>query len=150
LVQAGAGAGSGFSDEAYQAAGAVRVTSADEVWARSDLVVKVKEPVEAEYPHLRPDQVLFTYLDLAASRSCTEALLDAGTTAIAYETVQLADHTLPLLAPMSEVAGRLAVQAGGYFLMRAAGGGGVLLGGVPGTPKARVLVIGGGVAGEHA
>lgn len=150
LVQSGAGTGSGFTDEAYRTAGATVLTSADEVWAESDLLIKVKEPVETEYPRLRAGQILFTYLHLAASRACTDALLDAGTTAIAYETVQLGDHSLPLLAPMSEVAGRLAVQAGGYHLMRAAGGTGILLGGVPGTPRARVLVIGGGVAGEHA
>jgi alanine dehydrogenase len=150
LVQAGAGVGSGFTDEAYRVAGAVTLATADEVWADSDMVVKVKEPIEPEYGRLRGDQVLFTYLHLAASEPCTRALLDAGTTAIAYETVQLPDRSLPLLAPMSEVAGRLSIQAGGYHLMRAAGGAGVLMGGVPGTPKANVLVIGGGVAGEHA
>lgn len=150
LVQAGAGTGSGFTDEAYHVAGATTLATADEVWADSAMVVKVKEPIEPEYHRLRSDQVLFTYLHLAASRACTDALLDAGTTAIAYETVQLADRSLPLLAPMSEVAGRLAIQAGGYHLLRAAGGAGVLMGGVPGTPKAQVLVIGGGVAGEHA
>ncbi|GAB3164738.1 alanine dehydrogenase [Myceligenerans halotolerans] len=150
LVQAGAGIGSGFTDEAYRVAGAVTLAGADEVWADSDMVVKVKEPIEPEYGRLRGDQVLFTYLHLAASEPCTRALLDAGTTAVAYETVQFPDHSLPLLAPMSEVAGRLSIQAGGYHLLSAAGGAGLLMGGVPGTPKAKVLVIGGGVAGEHA
>ena len=120
------------------------------MWGGADLLVKVKEPVPAEYGHLREDQALFAYLHLAADRPLTEALLAARTTAIAYETVQLPDRSLPLLSPMSEVAGRLSIQVGGYHLMRAAGGRGVLLGGVPGTPKARVVVIGGGVAGEHA
>ncbi|GAA1861337.1 alanine dehydrogenase [Myceligenerans crystallogenes] len=150
LVQAGAGTGSGFTDEAYHLAGATTLATADEVWADSDLVVKVKEPVAQEYHRLRSGQVLFTYLHLAASRPCTEALLAAGTTAVAYETVQLPDRSLPLLAPMSEVAGRLSIQAGSYHLMRSAGGAGVLMGGVAGTPKAKVVVIGGGVAGEHA
>ncbi|WP_125774569.1 alanine dehydrogenase [Antribacter gilvus] len=150
LVQAGAGTGSGFTDDAYRVAGARTVATAEEVWAEADLLVKVKEPVGPEYSLLRPDQVLFTYLHLAASKPCTDALLAAGTTSIAYETVQLPDRSLPLLSPMSEVAGRLSVQVGGYHLMRAAGGAGVLLGGVPGTPPAKVVVIGGGVAGEHA
>ncbi|GAB4086773.1 alanine dehydrogenase [Myceligenerans cantabricum] len=150
LVQAGAGTGSGFTDEAYHVAGATTLAMADEVWADSDMVVKVKEPVEPEYGRLRANQVLFTYLHLAASEACTRALLDAGTTAVAYETVQLPDRSLPLLAPMSEVAGRLSIQTGGYHLLRAAGGAGLLMGGVPGTPKAKVLVVGGGVAGEHA
>jgi alanine dehydrogenase len=150
VVQAGAGVGSGFSDEAMIAAGARIAPTAEEVWGEADLVVKVKEPIEAEYPLLRADQVLFTYLHLAASRACTDALLSAGTTAIAYETVQLPDRTLPLLSPMSEVAGRLAAQVGAYHLMRTQGGKGMLMGGVPGTPAAHVVVIGGGVAGEHA
>lgn len=150
LVQAGAGLGSRVSDEDFAAAGARIVTSADEVWAEAELVLKVKEPIEAEYPRMRRGQMLFTYLHLAASRPCTEALLAAGTTAIAYETVQLADRRLPLLSPMSEVAGRLSITVGAYHLMSAVGGRGTLLGGVPGTPKAKVVVIGGGVAGEHA
>ncbi|WBU38231.1 alanine dehydrogenase [Homoserinibacter sp. YIM 151385] len=150
LVEAGAGHGSRIADEDYAAAGARLVETAEEVWAEAELLLKVKEPIEAEYGRMRRDQVLFTYLHLAASRACTDALLAAGTTAIAYETVQLADRSLPLLQPMSEVAGRLSIQVGGYHLMRAAGGRGILLGGVPGTPKARVVVIGGGVAGEHA
>ncbi|MGN6444011.1 alanine dehydrogenase [Amnibacterium sp.] len=150
LVQAGAGTGSRILDEDYAAAGATIVPDADAVWGAADLLVKVKEPIAEEYRHLREDQALFAYLHLAADRPLTEALLAARTTAIAYETVQLPDRSLPLLSPMSEVAGRLSIQVGGYHLMRAAGGRGVLLGGVPGTPKARVVVIGGGVAGEHA
>ncbi|MFG6446264.1 alanine dehydrogenase [Microbacterium sp. P07] len=150
IVQAGAGVGSGVPDERYRAAGAELVDSADEVWGRADLLVKVKEPIAEEYRHLRPDLTLFTYLHLAADRPLTDALIAAGTTAVAYETVQLADRTLPLLAPMSEVAGRLSIVVGAGSLLRAAGGRGMLLGGVPGTPKAKVVVIGGGVAGEHA
>lgn len=148
LVEQDAGLGSGFTNEAYVAAGA-ELVDADAAWG-AQLVLKVKEPIAAEYPRLRADQILFTYLHLAADRSLTEALLAAGTTAIAYETVQLPDRSLPLLAPMSEVAGRLSVQVGGFELMRAQGGRGVLLGGVPGTPKAKVVVIGAGVAGENA
>lgn len=150
LIQAGAGTGSGFADDQYQAAGARIEADVEKVWAEADLLLKVKEPIEAEYARLRKDQVLFTYLHLAASRPCTDALLASGTTAIAYETVQLADRSLPLLQPMSEVAGRLAPLVGAYHLMAAHGGAGTLLGGVPGTPKAKVVVIGGGVAGEHA
>ena len=149
LVQTGAGVGSGIADADYTAAGGTVVGTAAQAWS-ADLVCKVKEPVEQEYGYLRRDQVLFTYLHLAASRPCTEALLAAGTTAIAYETVQLPDGSLPLLAPMSEVAGRLATQVGAYHLMRSQGGRGVLPGGVPGVAPARVGVIGGGVAGRHA
>lgn len=149
LVQTGAGSGSDISNEAFQLAGASIVESAEEVWD-SEIVLKVKEPIESEYGLMRNEQVLFTYLHLAASRACADALLSAGTTAIAYETVQLADGSLPLLSPMSEVAGRLSVQVGAFQLMKAAGGRGILLGGIPGTPKAKVLIIGGGVAGEHA
>jgi len=150
LVQAGAGIGSGFSDDAFRVAGAAILGTAAEVWAAAELLLKVKEPIEAEYPLMRDGQVLFTYLHLAASRPTTDALLTSGTTAIAYETVQLADRSLPLLSPMSEVAGRLSVQVGAYHLMSANGGNGILLGGVAGTPKAKVVIIGGGVAGEHA
>ncbi|HEY3436766.1 MAG TPA: alanine dehydrogenase [Actinotalea sp.] len=149
LVQSGAGLGSGITDEDYRAAGGTIVPTAAHAWD-TDLVCKVKEPVEQEYGLLRRDQVLFTYLHLAASRACTEALLSAGTTAIAYETVQLADGSLPLLAPMSEVAGRLAPQVGAYHLMKSQGGAGILPGGVPGVAPASVVVIGGGVAGRHA
>ncbi len=150
VVQAGAGLGSGNLDEAYRAAGATIATDAASVWAAGDLLLKVKEPVAAEYDFLRADQTLFTYLHLAADRPLTDALIASGTTAIAYETVQLPNRSLPLLQPMSEVAGRLSAQVGAYHLMRATGGRGILLGGVPGTPKAKVVVIGGGVAGEHA
>ncbi|MFD6141103.1 alanine dehydrogenase [Promicromonospora sp. NPDC060271] len=150
LVQAGAGLGSGFDDDAYRLAGARIADTAEEVWGGVDLLVKVKEPIEPEYALMRPDLTLFTYLHLAASAPCTDALLAAGTTAVAYETVQLPDRSLPLLSPMSEVAGRLSAQVGAYHLMRPQGGTGVLMGGVAGTPKAKVVVIGGGVAGEHA
>ncbi|BDI22340.1 alanine dehydrogenase [Herbiconiux sp. L3-i23] len=149
LVQTGAGAGSNLSDDAFAAAGATIVPSADDAWG-AELVLKVKEPIESEHGYLRADQVLFTYLHLAASEPLTDALQAAGTTAIAYETVQLPDRSLPLLTPMSEIAGRLAPQVGAYHLSRAHGGRGTLLGGVAGTPGARVVVIGGGVAGEHA
>lgn len=149
LVERGAGLGSAISDDDYRAAGARVVDTAEEVWA-AELVCKVKEPIESEYGFLRRDQVLFTYLHLAADRPCTDALLAAGTTAIAYETVQLADGSLPLLAPMSEVAGRLSTQVGAYHLMRSQGGRGLLPGGVPGVEPAKVVVIGGGVAGRHA
>ncbi len=150
FIQAGAGVGSGFEDSDYQAQGANMLATAEEVWAAGDLLLKVKEPIKAEYNLMRRDQVLFTYLHLAASRECTDALLASGTTAIAYETVQLPNRSLPLLQPMSEVAGRLSAQIGAYQLMKNEGGRGVLMGGVPGAPKAKVVVIGGGVAGEHA
>lgn len=150
LVQAGAGEGSAIPDPEYKAAGAEVADTAEQVWAEADLLLKVKEPVPAEYGLLRRDQVLFTYLHLAASRACTDALLASGTTAIAYETVQAADGTLPLLAPMSEVAGRLAAQVGAYHLMRTHGGRGVLMGGVPGVKPADVVVIGAGTAGYNA
>jgi len=150
VIQSGAGIGSGFHDEDFIGAGARIADEHTEVWQEAELLLKVKEPIESEYGLLREDQVLFTYLHLAASRPCTDALLQAKTTAIAYETVELADRSLPLLSPMSGVAGRLASQVGAYHLMRPQSGQGVLMGGVPGTPKAHVVVIGGGVAGEHA
>src|SRR3954447_12174914 len=150
LVQAGAGVGSAISDEDFLAAGAEVVADAAEVWGSADLVCKVKEPVASEYGYLRDDLVLFTYLHLAADRPATDALLAAGTTSIAYETVELADRSLPLLAPMSEVAGRLATQVAAYHLMRNEGGAGLLLGGVPGVDAARVVVLGAGVVGRHA
>ncbi|ONK15333.1 alanine dehydrogenase [Streptomyces sp. MP131-18] len=149
-VERGAGLGSAIPDDEYAAAGAELAADADEVWARADLVLKVKEPVAEEYHRLRKDQVLFTYLHLAASRACTDALLRSGTTAIAYETVEGPGRQLPLLAPMSEVAGRIAPQVGAYHLMRSAGGRGVLPGGVPGTPAASAVVIGAGVSGWNA
>jgi alanine dehydrogenase len=150
LVQAGAGEGSALTDAEFKAAGAQLLGTAEEVWADADLVLKVKEPLPAEYDLLRRGQVLFTYLHLAASRACTDALLASGTTAVAYETVQTADGALPLLAPMSEVAGRLSAQAGAYHLMRTQGGRGVLMGGVPGVKPADVVVIGAGTAGYNA
>lgn len=150
LVQSGAGVGSGASDQDYRDAGAELVDDVDELWERAELVLKVKEPQPEEYGRLRRGQVLFTYLHLAASKPCTDALLASGTTSIAYETVQTADGALPLLAPMSEVAGRLSAQVGAYHLMRTQGGRGVLMGGVPGVAPAKVVVIGGGMAGDNA
>jgi alanine dehydrogenase len=150
LIQAGAGEGSAIADNDFKAAGAQIVTTADQVWAEADLLLKVKEPIAAEYHRMRKGQTLFTYLHLAASSECTDALLASGTTSIAYETVQAADGRLPLLAPMSEVAGRLSAQVGAYHLMRSHGGRGVLMGGVPGVAPANVVVIGGGTAGFHA
>jgi alanine dehydrogenase len=154
LIQAGAGDGSAISDRDFKAAGAQVVDSADEVWAEADLLLKVKEPIEAEYGRMHKGQTLFTYLHLAASKPCTDALMASGTTSIAYETVQTASPdgsvALPLLAPMSEVAGRLAAQVGAYHLMRSHGGRGVLMGGVPGVAPANVVVIGGGMAGDNA
>jgi alanine dehydrogenase len=150
LVQAGAGEGARISDDAYRAAGAEVVDDAAEVWARAGLVVKVKEPQPSEIEHLRSDLVLFTYLHLAAAPELARALCKAGTTALGYETVMRADGSLPLLAPMSEIAGRLAVQAGARFLEATQGGRGVLLGGAPGVHPARVLVIGAGNVGWNA
>ncbi|ADT99972.1 alanine dehydrogenase [Mycolicibacterium gilvum] len=150
LIQSGAGDGSSISDADFKRAGAQMITGADEVWSEADLLLKVKEPIEAEYSKMRRGQTMFTYLHLAASKPCTDALMASGTTSIAYETVQLADGSLPLLAPMSEVAGRLSAQVGSYHLMRSHGGRGVLMGGVPGVAPAEVVVIGGGVAGYNA
>ncbi|MCP2168037.1 alanine dehydrogenase [Goodfellowiella coeruleoviolacea] len=150
FVETGAGLGSAITDEEYLAAGAKVLATAEDVWGEGELVLKVKEPVAEEYSRLHANQVLFTYLHLAADPALTTALLDAGTTAIAYETVQTPTGALPLLAPMSEVAGRLAAQVGAYTLMRPRGGRGVLPGGVPGVHPARVVVIGGGVAGVNA
>ena len=150
LVQSGAGVGSSIPDDAYGAAGAKVVEGWEPVWTESEMVLKVKEPVEVEYDRMQPGQVLFTYLHLAANRHCTQALLDRKVTGIAYETVQLPNGSLPLLAPMSEVAGRLAPQVGAYHLMAAQGGRGTLMGGVPGTHPAKVVVIGAGVSGMEA
>jgi alanine dehydrogenase len=150
VVEEGAGSGSSIPDAEYVAAGGTVLGSADEVWAEADLLLKVKEPVAEEFHRLRKDLTLFTYLHLAASRACTDALLESGITAIAYETVETADRRLPLLAPMSEVAGRLAPQVGAYHLMRSAGGRGVLPGGVPGVRSGRAVVIGAGVSGWQA
>ena len=150
FVEAGAGDGSSLPDETFAAAGATILGSADDVWATGELVLKVKEPVPEEYHRMRPGQVLFTYLHLAASKECTEALLERRVTAIAYETVQLKDGSLPLLAPMSEVAGRMAPQVGAHHLQRDGGGRGVLMGGVSGVYAAKVVVIGAGVSGMNA
>ncbi|HYH31669.1 MAG TPA: alanine dehydrogenase [Pseudonocardia sp.] len=150
LIEHDAGAGAGMPDEEFVEAGARISTDADEVWGAAGLVLKVKEPVPEEYHRLRADQVLFTYLHLAASKECTDALVTAGATAVAYETVRLPDGSLPLLAPMSEVAGRMAPQVGAHHLQRTAGGRGVLLGGVSGVPAGKVAVIGAGVSGMNA
>jgi alanine dehydrogenase len=150
FVEAGAGDGSSLPDDEFTAAGAKIATSADEVWGTADLVLKVKEPIPEEYHRMRHGQVLFTYLHLAASRECTDALLSRGVTAIAYETVQLPDGSLPLLAPMSEVAGRMAPQVGAHHLQRDGGGRGVLMGGVSGVYAAKVVVLGAGVSGMNA
>jgi alanine dehydrogenase len=150
LVQTGAGSGIGFDDAHYQAAGAKIAAAAADVFASSDLVVKVKEPQIAECRQLKKGQVLFTYLHLAADREQTDALLASNATAIAYETVTATDGSLPLLTPMSEVAGRMSVQVGANCLQKANGGFGVLLGGVPGVAPAKVVILGGGVSGTHA
>jgi alanine dehydrogenase len=149
-VERDAGVGSSITDSEFVSAGAEIVPDADEVWATADLVLKVKEPVKEEYHRMRREQVLFTYLHLAASIECTQAILDSGITAVAYETVQLPDGSLPLLAPMSEVAGRMAPQAGAHFLERASGGRGVLMGGAPGVHPAKVIVLGAGISGSNA
>jgi alanine dehydrogenase len=149
VVQKNAGIGSGYPDDDYVKAGAEIVDQAKEVFARADMIVKVKEPLEAEFPLLRKGQILFTYLHLAASKSLTEALLKSGVTGIAYETIQV-DHRLPLLEPMSEIAGRMSVVMGANFLAKYNGGSGVLLGGVPGVLPGRVIVVGGGTSGVNA
>ena len=150
VVEKDAGVGSSILDDEYVAAGAGILGTADDVWGDADLVLKVKEPVPQEYHRMRSNQLLFTYLHLAASRECTDALLKSGTTAVAYETVQLADRSLPLLAPMSEVAGRMAPQVGAHCLERGSGGRGVLMGGVSGVYAAKVVVLGAGVSGMNA
>ena len=149
LVEAGAGVGSAITDADYVAAGASIIENVEEVWAKADLILKVKEPIAIEYPRMRKGQILFTYLHLAASRECTDAIIKSGTTAIAFETVEL-NGQLPLLAPMSEVAGRMSIQVGAASLQKSAGGRGVLLGGVPGVAPAKVVVLGGGVVGVSA
>jgi alanine dehydrogenase len=150
FIQQDAGVGSAIPDADFVAAGARILPTADDVWQTADLILKVKEPVAEEYHRMRKDQVLFTYLHLAASKACTDALLDSGITAIAYETVQLPDGSLPLLAPMSEVAGRMAPQVGAHHLQRDGGGRGVLMGGVSGVYAAKVVVLGAGVSGMSA
>jgi alanine dehydrogenase len=149
LVEAGAGEGSALPDSSYEAVGA-RIASVEDVWASSDLVLKVKEPLPEEFDRLREGLILFTYLHLAADELLTRALLDSGAICIAYETVETDDRHLPLLAPMSEVAGRLATQMGAWALEKAQGGRGILLGGVPGVPPAKVVVLGGGIVGYNA
>lgn len=150
LVESQAGAGSSIADDEFVSAGGIIRATAEDVWADGELILKVKEPIAAEYGRMRSGQVLFTFLHLAASRACTVAMLDAGVTGIAYETVSSPDGTLPLLAPMSEVAGRLAPQVGAHALFRSHGGRGVLMGGIAGVHPAKVIVLGGGVSGQNA
>ncbi len=150
LIEKGAGLGSGFEDGAYADVGATIIASADKLWSQAEMIVKVKEPIAVEYPRIKADHVIFTYFHFAASEELTVALRDSGAVSIAYETVQLSTGELPLLTPMSEVAGRMAVQEGAKYLEKNFGGRGILLGGVPGVPSAEVIVLGGGVVGTHA
>src|SRR5262249_45600038 len=150
VVQRGAGIGSGFTDAMYREGGATVAAAPAEVWTRSDMVLKVKEPQPAEFKHLQPGKILFTYLHLAAEKRLSRALLARGVCALGYETIQLEDGSLPLLAPMSEVAGWLAIQAGSWCLQARAGGRGVLLSGAPGVRPGKVVVVGGGIAGFNA
>ena len=150
VVETGAGEGSGFADAAYTAVGAAIVPDADAVWKQADMITKVKEPIEVEWPRMRKGQLIYTYFHFAASEELTKAVVDSGAVALAYETVELASGELPLLTPMSEVAGRMAVQEGAKYLEKHYGGSGILLGGVPGVAPAEVLVIGGGVVGINA
>ena len=150
LVETHAGEGSGFEDSLYQRAGATIVNSADDVWGEGEMIVKVKEPIAPEYPRMRDGQLLFTYLHLAPDHELTEQLLKRKVTGVAYETITDRRGTLPLLTPMSEVAGRMAIQVGAHYLEKMSGGRGILLGGVPGVPAARVVIIGGGVVGTNA
>ena len=150
IVEKTAGDGSGFDDALYQKAGAELLDSADDVWAKANMIVKVKEPIEPEYPRMREGQLLFTYLHLAPDKKLTDELLKRKVTGIAYETITDRKGSLPLLTPMSEVAGRMAIQVGAHYLEKMAGGRGILLGGVPGVPAAKVVIIGGGVVGTNA
>lgn len=150
LVEAGAGSGSGFSDDDYAKEGALLIPDAAEVWSRSEMIMKVKEPLPAEYGFFHEGQLLFTYLHLAAAGDLTEHLLSKKVTGVAYETIQLPNGSLPLLTPMSEVAGRMSVQIGAHFLEKFYGGRGILLGGVPGVPPANVVILGGGIVGTNA
>ncbi|HEX6731100.1 MAG TPA: alanine dehydrogenase [Pyrinomonadaceae bacterium] len=150
IVEKTAGEGSGFEDALYQRAGARMIDSADDVWASAEMIVKVKEPIAPEYPRMREGQLLFTYLHLAPDHELTKQLLERKITGIAYETITDRRGTLPLLTPMSEVAGRMAIQVGAHYLEKMSGGRGILLGGVPGVPAARVVIIGGGVVGTNA
>ena len=150
LIQKGAGLGSGLTDRAYESAGATMIETAEDVWQQADMIMKVKEPQVAEYPLLRPGLILFTYLHLAANESVTRALLDRKVTAIGYETIQLDDGSLPLLAPMSEIAGRLSIQVGAWCLQAENGGRGILLGGASGVRPAKVVILGAGMSGTAA
>jgi alanine dehydrogenase len=150
LVEKNAGEGSGFDDELYQTAGATIIGTADEVWGEGEMIVKVKEPIASEYPRMREEQLLFTYLHLAPDNALTDELLKRKVNGVAYETITGKRGTLPLLTPMSEVAGRMAIQVGAHYLEKMSGGRGILLGGVPGVPAARVVIIGGGVVGTNA
>jgi len=150
IVEKSAGEGSGFDDALYQRAGGTIIESADDIWARADMIVKVKEPIAPEYPRMREGQLLFTYLHLAPDKELTKQLVERKVTGIAYETITDRHGTLPLLTPMSEVAGRMAIQVGAHYLEKMSGGRGILLGGVPGVPAARVVIIGGGVVGTNA
>lgn len=150
IVEQGAGEGSGFDDALYAKAGAEILASADDIWAKAEMIVKVKEPIEPEYKRMREGQLLFTYLHLAPDAKLTSQLLERKVTGVAYETIRDRRGTLPLLTPMSEVAGRMAIQVGAHYLEKMSGGRGILLGGVPGVPAARVVIIGGGVVGTNA
>ncbi|MDX1646355.1 MAG: alanine dehydrogenase [Longimicrobiales bacterium] len=150
VVEKGAGLGSGFTDDFYENAGATILDTADEVWAKAEMIMKVKEPIQPEWPRMRDGQVIFTYFHFAASEELTRAVVDSGAIAIAYETVELPSGELPLLTPMSEVAGRMAVQEGAKYLEKPQGGLGVLLGGVPGVNPGKVVILGGGVVGTNA
>ncbi|MFL5514700.1 MAG: alanine dehydrogenase, partial [Gemmatimonadales bacterium] len=150
VIEKGAGLGSGFPDEAYTAVGAQILGTADEVWQRAEMIMKVKEPIAVEYPRMRRGQVIYTYFHFAASEELTRAVIDSGAIAVAYETVQLPSGELPLLTPMSEVAGRMSVQEGAKYLEKLYGGRGVLLGGVPGVAPAKVVILGGGIVGINA
>ncbi len=150
MIEAHAGEGSGFSDEAYRAAGALIAATAQEVWAQADMIVKVKEPLEAEYPLMRDGQILYTYLHLAANRTLTEAMMQSGCIGVAYETIEDTHGGLPLLKPMSEIAGRLSIQEGAKYLEKPFGGKGVLLGGVTGVKGARVIILGAWIVGANA
>ena len=150
LVEKGAGEGSGFSDDAYADAGAEIITNVDKLWEEADMIMKVKEPIKPEYSRMREGQILFTYLHFAASQELTEAVIESKCIAIAYETVEKSDRSLPLLIPMSEVAGRMSAQEGAKYLEKPMGGRGVLMGGIPGVPAANVAVLGGGIVGVNA
>ena len=150
LIEKGAGNGSGFSDEAYVKAGATIIDDVEEIWKRSEMIMKVKEPIAEEYPRMREGQILFTYLHFAASKELTEAVSESKCIAIAYETVEKSDGSLPLLVPMSEVAGRMSTQEGAKYLEKPMGGRGILMGGIPGVPPAKVIILGGGIVGVNA